>query len=97
MIIDEQRLLLEAGPLEPGAFYIQKCIFLDEGRNIAKGGHCENLSYGGIGVAVNTPYENETWELGYVSEFDEFELKVTDIEKWGHIMSVVPHFFIDYT
>jgi hypothetical protein len=96
MIIDEQRLLLEAGPLEPGAFYIQKCIFLDEGRNIAKGGHCENLSYGGIGVAVNTPYENETWELGYVSEFDEFELKVTDIEKWGHIMSVVPHFFIDY-
>lgn len=96
MTLEKERLLLEAGPLEPGAFYIQKCIFLDEGKNINRGGHCENLSYGGIGVAVNTPYENETWELGYVSDFDEFALKVAAIEKWCHIISAVPNFFIDY-
>ena len=30
MRIDLDRLLLEAGPLEPGVFLIQKCIFIEE-------------------------------------------------------------------
>lgn len=96
MIIDEERLLLEAGPLEPGAFYLARCTFIEEGKNINKGGRCENLSYGSVSPVMGTPYENETWETAYKSEFDGFELKLTSLEKWGHIISLVPHFFIDY-
>ena len=96
MTIDLDRLLLEAGPLEPGVFFIQKCIFMEEGKNVNKAGRCENLTYGGISVAMGTPYENETWESGWKSDYDDFELQVTGIEKWGHVISVVPHFFIDY-
>lgn len=96
MIIDQERLLLEANPLETGVFFVQKCVFIEEGKNANKGGRCENLSYGGIGVAVGTAYENETWETGLKSDYDEFHLQVTGIEKWGHIISVLPHFFIDY-
>lgn len=96
MTIDLGRLLLEAGPLEPGVFFIQKCIFMEEGKNVNKAGRCENLTYGGISVAMGTPYENETWESGWKSDYDDFELQVTGIEKWGHVISVVPHFFIDY-
>lgn len=96
MTIDLERLLLEAGPLEPGVFFIQKCIFMEEGKNVNKAGRCENLTYGGIGVAMGTQYENETWESGWKSDYDDFELQVTGIEKWGHVISVVPHFFIDY-
>ena len=96
MTIDLDRLLLEAGPLEPGVFFIQKCIFIEEGKNVNKAGRCENLTYGGISVAMGTPYENETWESGWKSDYDDFELQVTGIEKWGHVISVVPHFFIDY-
>lgn len=96
MTIDLSRLLLEAGPLEPGAFMLTKCTFIEEGNNASRGGRCENLSYGSASPVMGTPYENETWETAHKSEFDDFELKVTSIEKWGHIMSVVPHFFIDY-
>lgn len=97
MIPDIDRLLLEAGPYEPGAFFIQKCIFLEEGKNANRGGRCENLSYGGIGVAVGTPYEKDSWETGLKSDFDEeFVVTTTTIQKWGHTISVVPHFFIDY-
>lgn len=96
MIIDEKRLLLEAGPLEPGVFFIQKCIFIEEGKNVNKAGRCENLTYGGISVAIGTQYENETWESNWKSDYDDFELQVSGIEKWGHIISVVPDFFIDY-
>ena len=96
MTIDLDRLLLEAGSLEPGVFFIQKCIFMEEGKNVNKAGRCENLTYGGISVAMGTPYENETWESGWKSDYDDFELQVTGIEKWGHVISVVPHFFIDY-
>jgi hypothetical protein len=97
MKIDLDRLLLEAGPLEPGAFFIQKCIFIEEGKNINNGERCENLSYGGVGVAVGTPYEKDSWETGLKSDYDEdFVVLTTTIEKWGHIISVVPNFFIDY-
>lgn len=96
MTIDQDRLLLEANPYEPGAFYIQKCILIIEGENANRAGRCENLTYGGIGVAVGTPYEKDSWETGLKSEYDDFEVKTTTIEKWGHIISVVPHFFIDY-
>lgn len=97
MTIGLDRLLLEAGPLEPGAFFIQKCVFIEEGKNANKGGRCENLSYGGIGVAVGTPYEKDSWETGLKSDYDEdFVVLTTTIEKWEHVISVVPHFFIDY-
>jgi len=96
MIIDQNRLLLEAGAYEPGVFVLQKCIFIDEGTNANKAGRCENLTYGGIGVAMGTPYENETWESGWKSDYDDFELQVSGIEKWGHIISLVPYFYIDY-
>ena len=96
MTIDLDRLLLEAGPLEPGAFMLAKCTFIEEGNNASRGGRCENLSYGSVSPVMGTPYENETWETAHKSEFDDFELKVTSLEKWGHIVSVVPHFFIDY-
>lgn len=96
MIIDQDRLLLEAPALEPGVFYLQKCIFINEGKNVNRAGRCENLTYGGIGIAIGTPYENQTWESGWKSDYDDFELQLTDIEKWGHIISVVPDFFIDY-
>lgn len=97
MPINRDRLLLEAGPLEPGAFFIQKCIFIEEGKNANKGGRCENLSYGGIGVAVGTPYEKDSWETGLKSDYDEdFVVLTTTLEKWGHVISHVPNFFIDY-
>jgi len=96
MIIDQERLLLEAGPYEPGAFFPQKCIFIVEGENANAGGRCENLTYGGIGVAVGTPYEKDSWETGIKSEYEDFQVTTTTIQKWGHIISVVPHFFIDY-
>jgi hypothetical protein len=96
MVIDEHRLLLEAGPLEPGAFFIQKCIFIEEGKNVNHGERCENLSYGGVGVVLGTPYEGETWELRVKSQNSDYELTVSELEKWGHIISVVPNFFIDF-
>jgi len=97
MVIDEHRLLLEAGPLELGVFFIQKCIFIEEGKNANRGGRCENLSYGGIGVAVGTPYEKDSWETGLKSDYDEdFSVQTTSIDKWGHVISHVPNFFIDY-
>jgi hypothetical protein len=96
MAIDLGRLLLEAGPLEPGAFFIQKCIFIEEGKNINNGERCENLSYGGVGVVLGTPYEGETWELRVKSQNSDFELTVSELQKWGHVVSVVPHFFIDF-
>jgi hypothetical protein len=96
MKIDLDRLLLEAGPLEPGVFLIQKCIFIEEGKNINNGERCENLSYGGVGVVLGTPYEGETWELRVKSQNSDFEVTVSELEKWGHVISVVPHFFIDF-
>lgn len=96
MTLDLNRLLLEAGPLEPGAFMLTKCMFIEEGKNSSQGGRCENLSYGSASPVMGTPYENETWETAHKSEFDDFELKVTSIEKWEKVMSVVPYFFIDY-
>ena len=96
MILGRDRLLLEAQPLEPGVFFIQKCIFMEEGKNVNRAGRCENLTYGGISVAMGTKYENETWESGWKSDYDDFELQVSGIEKWCHVFSVVPDFFIDY-
>lgn len=91
-----ERMILEAGPLEPGAFFIQKCIFIEEGKNINDGERCENLSYGGVGVVLGTPYEGETWELRVKAHNSDYELTISELEKWGHVISVVPHFFIDF-
>jgi hypothetical protein len=97
MTPDIDRLLLEAGPYEPGVFLIQKCVFLEEGKNANRAGRCENLSYGGVGVAMGTPYEKDSWETGLKSDYDEeFIVTTTTIDKWGHTISLVPYFFIDY-
>lgn len=96
MIIDQDRLLLETDPLQLGVFFLQKCMFIDEGKNINNGGRCMNLQYDGVGVAMGTPYENELWETGFQSDYGDFKFEVSEIQKWGHIISAVPHFFIDY-
>jgi hypothetical protein len=96
MTIDLDRLLLEAGPLEPGRFMLTKCTFIEEGKNLNEGGRCYNLSYGSISPVMGTPYEKEAWEIGHKSGFDNYDLQVPSIAKWGNIISVVPHFFIDY-
>jgi hypothetical protein len=96
MIIDEKRLLLEAGPLEPGAFYLESCVFIETGENVPQSNRCDNLSYSSRSPVWGTPYQNETWETEHKSEFDDFELTVKSLEKWGHVMSPVPHFFIDF-
>ena len=47
MKIDLDRLLLEAGPLEPGVFLIQRCIFIEEGKNINNGERLETYIING--------------------------------------------------
>lgn len=90
-------LLLDSVPSEnPLLFILMKCVFTEEGRNAPRGDRCENLSYGSLSPVLGTPYANQTWDVAHKSGFDDFEMKVTLFEKWGHIISVVPHFFIDY-
>lgn len=90
-------LLLDSVPSEnPLLFILMKCEFTEEGRNAPRGDRCENLSYGSLSPVLGTPYANQTWDVAHKSGFDDFEVKVNLFEKWGHIISVVPHFFIDY-
>lgn len=96
MRLELDRLLLEAGPLERGVFMLSKCEFIEEGRNADRGDRCENLSYGSLSPVLGTPYANQTWDTAHKSGFDTFEVKVQSLAKWEHILSVVPHFFIDY-
>lgn len=96
MTLDLDRLLLEAGPLEAGIFLLMKCVFIEEGKNAPRAGRCENLSYGSLNPAMGTAYENQIWETGVRGDLVEHEVKVTEIIKFEHIVSLAPHFFIDY-
>ena len=95
-MISNDRLLLEAGAMEPGFFVLSKPLFLVEGQNHSRVDRCDNLTITGQMLSVGTEYEGHSHRIGAKSDYSDYVMQAKHIRQFEHVVFFPPHFIISY-
>ena len=97
-MLESEILLKQSDPKKTGIFFIEKCVFLSDDRNLNFGDvvRCDNVSYTGVLVSEGTPYQNHSITPQAQSLVSNGVLEVKQVTRYEHVMDVSPHFYISY-
>jgi hypothetical protein len=96
--MNNEKLLKQSDPKQKGIFYIEKCVFLDENKNINAfdSQRCDYLSYTGVLVSEGTEYQSHSISPVAKSAVSNGIMEVKRVVNYEHIIDASPHFYISY-
>jgi hypothetical protein len=97
-MLSKELLLKQSDPKQKGVFFIEKCVFLvdDKNLNIDDPKRCDNISYTGVLVSEGTPYQSHSITPVAKSSVSDAIMEVKRITKYEHVIDASPDFYITY-
>lgn len=97
-MLEQEILLKQSDPAKKGIFFIEKCVFLVDDKNLNFGDlvRCDTLSYTGVLVSEGTPYQNHSITPVAKSLVSEWSMEVNQVARYEHVIDMSPHFYISY-
>jgi hypothetical protein len=96
--MNNEKLLRQSNPNDKGAFFIEKCVFINENKNINPfdSQRCDHLSYTGVLVSEGTAYQHHSVTPVAKSSVSDGIMLVSRVTRYEHVFDVSPHFYITY-